>query len=152
MAYSSQRSWLAECMQSDGIMWMTLRSAKSINVDFLIRSATSQSSSYPIFLVRLGGPLPRPNIHLKLWKCRESTPRPYDLKSDMLTPKQMKRSVNGNINMKLWYNIISRYIYRFLSFPSVWMDSWDFMFLVKITFSGFSFHTNSCWFSNILSW
>ena len=31
---------------------------------FLIRSATSQSSRYPILLTRLGGPRPRPNPHL----------------------------------------------------------------------------------------
>ena len=35
---------------------------------FLIRSATFQSSSYPIALTRLGGPRSRPNPHLKLWK------------------------------------------------------------------------------------
>ena len=33
--------------------------------NFLIRSATSQSSSYPIVLTRLGGPRSRPNPHLK---------------------------------------------------------------------------------------
>ena len=32
---------------------------------FLIRSATSQSRSYPIVLTRLGGPRSRPNPHLK---------------------------------------------------------------------------------------
>ena len=32
---------------------------------FLIRSATSQSSSYPIVLMRLSGPRSRPNPHLK---------------------------------------------------------------------------------------
>ena len=32
---------------------------------FLIRSATSQSSSYPIVLTRLGGPRSRPKSHLK---------------------------------------------------------------------------------------
>ena len=32
---------------------------------FLIRSATSQSSSYPIVLTKLGGPRSRPNTHLK---------------------------------------------------------------------------------------
>ena len=32
---------------------------------FLIRSATSQSSSYPVVLTRLGGPRSRPNPHLK---------------------------------------------------------------------------------------
>ena len=32
---------------------------------FLIRSVTSQSSSYPIVLTRLGGPRSRPNTHLK---------------------------------------------------------------------------------------
>jgi len=32
---------------------------------FLIRSATSQSSSYPIVLTRLAEPLSRPNPHLK---------------------------------------------------------------------------------------
>ena len=32
---------------------------------FLIRSAASQSSSYPIILMRLGGPYSRPNPHLK---------------------------------------------------------------------------------------
>ena len=49
-----------------------------VNNPFLIRSGTSQSSSYPIFLTRLGGPCPRPNPHLKLWKCWKSNPRPKD--------------------------------------------------------------------------
>ena len=39
---------------------------------FLLRSATSQSSSNPIALTRLGGPYFRPNSLLKLWNCRES--------------------------------------------------------------------------------
>ena len=45
---------------------------------FLIRSTTSQSSSYRVVLVRLGGPYSRPNPHLKLWKCQESNLRPRD--------------------------------------------------------------------------
>ena len=39
----------------------------------LIRSATSQSSSYPIVLTRLGEPRSGPNPHLKLWKYRDRT-------------------------------------------------------------------------------
>ena len=34
---------------------------------FLIRSASSQSSSYPIVLTRLGGPRSRPSPHLKFF-------------------------------------------------------------------------------------
>ena len=56
--------------QYDEIMWLALR--------FLTRSATSQSSSYPIILTRLGGPRSGPNPHLKLWECRGSNPRPHD--------------------------------------------------------------------------
>ena len=39
---------------------------------FLIISATSQSSCYPIVFTRLGGPRFRPNIFFLLWKCWES--------------------------------------------------------------------------------
>ena len=42
----------------------------------LIRSATCQSSCYPIVLTRPGGPHSRTKPHLKLQKCRESKPRP----------------------------------------------------------------------------
>ena len=42
----------------------------------LIRSATSQPSSYPIVLTRLGESLSRLNPHLKLWKCQKSNPQP----------------------------------------------------------------------------
>ena len=49
---------------------------------FLIRSATSQSSSYPIVLTRLGGPLSRPSSHLKFGntgnRTRSHTPWPLD--------------------------------------------------------------------------
>jgi hypothetical protein len=44
--------------QYDGIAWLALPSAT-----FLMRSATSQSSSYPIVLTRLGGPHSRTNTH-----------------------------------------------------------------------------------------
>ena len=54
----------------------------------LIRSFTSQSSSYPIFLTRLGESRSRPNQHLKLCKCRESNQRP----SDMLSSGPTRRS------------------------------------------------------------
>ena len=40
----------------------------------IIKSATSQSSSYPIALKRLGGPHLKPNQHLKLFKCQELNP------------------------------------------------------------------------------
>ena len=43
---------------------ITLRQVYLIST-FLIRSATSQSSSYPIVLTRLGRPRFRPNPHLK---------------------------------------------------------------------------------------
>ena len=39
---------------------------------FLIRSTTSESSSYVIVLTRLGEFHSRPNPHLKFWKCQES--------------------------------------------------------------------------------
>ena len=45
-------NWLV----GDGIMWLELCSVQST---FLIISVTSQSSSYPIVLTRLGGPVPR---------------------------------------------------------------------------------------------
>ena len=47
-------------LQHDGIMWLGLRSVKSINVDFL-NQTTSQSSSYPLILMRLGGSRSTPN-------------------------------------------------------------------------------------------
>ena len=60
---------------------------------FLIRSSTSQSSSYPIVLTRLGGPRSRSNPYLKLWNCRESIPRPHGQQSDTLNPRPMRRSM-----------------------------------------------------------
>ena len=65
---------------------------------FLNRSATSQSSSYPIVFTRLGGPRSRPNSQLKLQKCRGSNPRPRDQKSDMLTTRPTRRSMYYNYN------------------------------------------------------
>ena len=44
---------------------------------FLIRSTTSQSSSYQIVLMRLGGPRSRPNSHLKFVEVPGSNPRPH---------------------------------------------------------------------------
>ena len=44
------------------VISITLRSI--IISTFLIRSATSQTSSYPIVLTRLGGPRSRPNPHI----------------------------------------------------------------------------------------
>ena len=58
----------------------------------LIRSATSQSSSYPIVLTRLGGPRSRSNPHLKLWKYTESNPWPRDQESYMMTPRPTRLS------------------------------------------------------------
>ena len=80
VAYSSQGShtgpldfcnWLADNSTTDNVI--SIYSIKSINVDFLIRSATSQSSTYPDILTRLGRPRPRPNPHLKSWKSRNWT-------------------------------------------------------------------------------
>ena len=39
----------------------------------LIKFTTSQSSSHPIVLTRLGVPRSKPNQYLKLWNCWEST-------------------------------------------------------------------------------
>ena len=44
---------------------------------FLIRSATSQSSSYPIVFTRLGGPRFRSNPHLKFVKVQGIEPATY---------------------------------------------------------------------------
>ena len=56
--------------QYNGIMW----SAILLMSTFLIRSASSQSSSYPFVLTSLVGPRSKPNSHLKLWKWRKSNP------------------------------------------------------------------------------
>ena len=56
---------------------------------FLIRSTTSQSSSYPIVLSRLGGSRSRPNPHLQLCKCRQLNPRPHGQQIDTLIPRLM---------------------------------------------------------------
>ena len=58
-------------------MWLALPSVK-FNFNFLNQIATSQWSSFPIILTRLGGPRSRPDPHSKLWKCRESNPQPHD--------------------------------------------------------------------------
>ena len=64
----------------------------------LTRPATSQSSSYPIVLTRLGRPRSRSNPHLKLWKCRESKTRLLGPYSDTLTPRQTKPKTKENLN------------------------------------------------------
>ena len=46
----------------DNVIRISLR---RLLMTFLIRSAISQLSSYPIVLRRLGGPRSRPNPHLK---------------------------------------------------------------------------------------
>ena len=56
--------------QYDGIIRLAL-----LMLTFLIRSATSQSNSYPFALMRLGEPHSRSSTHLKPWKCRELNPR-----------------------------------------------------------------------------
>ena len=58
-------------------MLLALRSAKSINVVFLNRIATSQSSSYPIVITMLGGPRSRPNLHFKIVEVPGIEPRPH---------------------------------------------------------------------------
>ena len=49
-------------------MCLALHSVKSINVDFLNQTITSQSSNYPIVLTRMSGVLCRPNPYLKKTK------------------------------------------------------------------------------------
>ena len=55
---------------------------------FLVLSATSQSTNYPIVLRKQDGSRPEPNPHLKLWNFRESNPQPHGKQSDTL----MRRS------------------------------------------------------------
>ena len=61
----SRRTRYPETTEYDRIIWSALRSVMFNNVGLLIRSATSQSSSYPIGLTRLSGPSSIPNPHLK---------------------------------------------------------------------------------------
>ena len=58
---------------------------------FLIRSATSQSSSYPTVLTRLGGPRSRPNPHLKF----------VEVPGIMLTTRPTRRSKIENYVFQL---------------------------------------------------
>ena len=71
--------WLAApkgAIPSNRLLQLTDRMAvRQYNV---IRSATSQSSSFPIILTRLGEPRSRPNPYLKLWRFRELNSRPHD--------------------------------------------------------------------------
>ena len=59
---TSTTDWQMAARQ-DNVACITL--CKSINVDFLIRSANSQSSSYPIVITRLSEPRFRRNPNLK---------------------------------------------------------------------------------------
>ena len=54
---------------------------------FLIRTASSQLSSYPIILTKLGGPHSRSNPHFKIVKVSGIEPRPLGQQSDTLTPR-----------------------------------------------------------------
>ena len=74
---------------------------------FLIRSATSQSNSYPIVLVRLGGPR-SPNPHLKFvevpgiepatsWLVRHANPYLFDILLNYLTRLQHLSCLNTTI-------------------------------------------------------
>ena len=54
---------------------------------------TLQSNSFPIVLMRLGGPHSRPKPHLKLWKYRESNPRPHDQESDKSGARPTRQSI-----------------------------------------------------------
>ena len=74
MTYSSQGShtgqldfgnWLADG-STTGYCDKHYAPPSLIMSTFLIRSATSQPSSYPIVLTRLSGPRSRPNPHLKI--------------------------------------------------------------------------------------
>ena len=73
MAYSSQGSHTGQktsatdrqiAARRDNVISITLHQVYLMST-FLIRFTASQSSSYPIVLTRLGGPLSRPNPHLK---------------------------------------------------------------------------------------
>ena len=61
-------------VQRDTVIIITLSLIMST---FSIRSATSQSNSYSIFLTGLSGSRPSPNPQSKLWKCQELNPRPH---------------------------------------------------------------------------
>ena len=64
---------------------------------FLIRSATSQSSGYPIVLKRLGGPHSRPNPHFKI----NNKNNPYALQpTDAL-------GLSNNYELHFWVEIIN---------------------------------------------
>ena len=56
----------------DNVISITLR--RLIMSTFLIRSATSQSSSHPIVLMRLGGPRSRHNPKFKIVEVPEIKP------------------------------------------------------------------------------
>ena len=70
------------------VISITLR--RLIMSTFLIRSATSQSSSYPIVLMRLGGPRSRPNPHLEFVE--------YNTIYNKKKTYWIKRDINWKIN------------------------------------------------------
>ena len=76
--------------------------------NFLIRSATSQSSNYPIVLTRLGGPHSRHNPHLKF----------VEMLSDMLTPRPIRRSKEHFRNIK------NREIEKSAVVPHIWKEKY----------------------------
>ena len=62
---------------------------------FLIRSATSQSSSYPIVLTKLGGPRSRPNPHSKFMEVPGIEPAQYSEKMMDSFRKTIMRTVDA---------------------------------------------------------
>ena len=75
---------------------------------FLIKSATSQSSSYPIVLTRLGGPRSRPNPNLKFVEVPGI--EPATSWSDMLTTRPTRRSTSWNMLANYRIRFVTQYI------------------------------------------
>ena len=75
---------------------------------FLIRSAISQSSTYPIVLTRLGGPRSRPNPQFKICGSAGDQTRDLMISSQTRWPLDQRGSeYNNNNNNNNNNNILS---------------------------------------------
>ena len=101
-------------------MWLALRSVKSITVDFLISSATSQSSSYLIVLMRLGRR--RSNL-IHIYNCGSAENQTRDLMGSTQTHWPLDQwscqqfSINKNNNKSVTYS--SQGSHPWSSFPQL---------------------------------
>ena len=102
--WRAKTDWSGCCqMTVQGALWLAKHLSLNLNFSFLNRiSLLLISSSYPIVLMRLGGPVPDPILPDKfLWYSRESNPGPIGWQSYMLTTIPNRECVKQKWNYNM---------------------------------------------------